>query len=402
MGRTLTVRIARTLLLTAVLLLLVVSITTRVNSYFVARKFQAVLAGLKNVQIDQTTEEELAGAVPYLRLNENNAISDPGGERWYFAGFTNESAWRRFEQFASDHPDQWFSHKWMFQFADWLGFRYMRLGASVVVLDGKVSSVYYAVASEDVAPRVLGNLVAVRSVHGYWMERRMPLSVTSAEDQSPMYKVKETAHRPSGDESIETSLEISYGFDAPPEMTAHAFQADLRCFWGVRGCRNGREILLLAWQDKHAIEAAALARLQSNDPCPDNVLEGRMRYLPDVDVFLVEVTNTFEENVHAAKGVVSNQATYYRVLELLHGEMGIPQVLFYNRINIPSPVDPAQRIPNPNGAPNNPGDRLLIFGNHNFDSCGIVRATPSAESTVRATEPIQKRREDQIVTGRML
>jgi len=400
--RIVTGRVARSVFLIFIFAVIGVAIAPRLNAYLLARKFQAVLSGLRTLKIDETTEGELLQRVPYLQLSPNSSSFGLDNEHWYYVSFTDESAWVRLEQFTMYRPGETFSREWIRKCAVWLGFRYMALGASAIVVDGKVSSIRYGVASEFVAPRSLGDLVSVRSVHGYWMEYRMPPWVTSADDQSPRYRVKETAHRPAGDETIESSLEVSYAFDAPPEMTLHAFQIDLRCFWSARGCRNGREILPLAWQDKNSIEAAALARLQSDHPCPDTVLEGRMRYLPDVDVFLAEVTNSMMENMDAAREFDSNRATYYRVLERLRGELRTPSGIFLGRTTIPSPVDPRQEIPNPTEAWDKTGDRLIIFSNHHFDSCSIVLATTSAEATVRATEPVPKRREDQISSGKLL
>jgi hypothetical protein len=395
-------RIARYTFLIFFFAVIGVAIVPRLNSYLLARKFQVVLFGLSTLKIDETTEEELLQRVPYLQLSPNSSSFGLDHEHWYYASFTNESAWARLGQLTMYRPGQAFSREWIRKWADWLGFRYMALGASVIVFDGKVSSIRYGVASEFVAPRSFGDIVSVRSVHGYWMEHRMPPWVTSADDQSPRYRVKETAHRPAGDESIESSLEVSYAFDAPPEMTVHSFQIDLHCFWSARGCRNGREILPLAWQDKNSIEAAALARLQSDHPCPDSVLEGRMRYLPDVDAFLVEVTNSMVENMSAAREFDSNQATYYRVLKRLRGESRTPSGIFLDRTTIPSPGDPRQEIPNPTEARDKAGDRLIIFSSHHFDSCSVLVATPSAESIIRATEPAPRRREDQILSGKLL
>ncbi|MGB7231172.1 MAG: hypothetical protein WBD19_05830, partial [Candidatus Acidiferrum sp.] len=317
--------------------------------------------------------------------------------------FTNEAAWRRFEQFVVGHSGNSSALRLPFKFADWLGFRYVSLTAFVIVLDGKVSSVSYAIASEDAAPRILGNLVSVRGAHGYWLDHRLPVWVSSAEDQSPNYRIKETARHPYGGETIESSLEISYSSDATRDEKEHAFQADLSCFWSYRSCRNGREILPLVWQDRNSINAAALARLKSANPCPNGVLEGRVRSLPDLDVSLVEVFNSRSGWNDGADGELywtPTSAYFYRVLEVFVGEAGPRRAQpFLHTFKIPSPVDPQEKLPDPSVAAVPASARMILFGNDEFESCSIVTATDSAEAAVRAAVPAPRRREDQIVTG---
>ncbi|MGH9740722.1 MAG: hypothetical protein ACRD51_00035, partial [Candidatus Acidiferrum sp.] len=384
-------------------ILLVLAIAPRLNEYLMARKFQAVLAGLQNVRVDETTEEDLERSVPYLKLVGNGSDYGLPRERWYAVEFTNEPSYLRFLRFFSDH--QWLPKSSALRWADWLGFHYMSLDAGAVLLDGKVSSVNYAVASEDTAPRVLGNIVSIRSAHGYWLEHRLPVWVSSAEDQSPDYRIKETTRRPSGGKTIESSLEISYSLDAPPTGIEHAFQADLGCFWSYRGCRNGREILPLVWQDRNSINAAALARLESANPCPDSVLEGRVRSLPDVDVYLAAVFNSRAGWNEGADGELYWTPTseyYYRVLEVLVGEFEPRRDRpFLHTFKIASPVNPKQELSDPSVAEVQASERMILFGNDEFESCSIVPATDSAEAAVRAAVLPAKRREDQIVTGLM-
>jgi fumarate reductase subunit D len=48
------------------LLLFLITTAARVRSYLMVRKIQAVLHGLSDVRVDQTTEEQLTKSVPYL------------------------------------------------------------------------------------------------------------------------------------------------------------------------------------------------------------------------------------------------------------------------------------------------------------------------------------------------
>jgi hypothetical protein len=397
-GRSLAVRIARTAALTFLLILLGLFCAPRLNSYLLARQFQKVLAGLQTVQIDETTEDQLLRQVPYLAAVPHASSGEP--EHWYFASFTNERSWLHLERFVSRGAG---SRRSLLKLADWAGFHYVSLTANVIVLDGKVSSVRYSVASEFAAPRVLGDLVSVRSVHGYWLDHRLPLLISSTDDQSPDYRIKESVHRPSEFESIESSLAVSYAFDASREKIANVFKPELSCFWRAAGCRNWREILPLVSQEETAIKKATLTRLQSGDPCPDSLLAARIRYLPDLDVSIVEVTNSGPGYAPGANGFLYWTPTAqhtFRVLELITGQLG-PRSPgpFLHTLTIASPVDPKQKIPDPSIAAIQNGGRMLMFGNHSFESCSIVTATDSAEAAVRAAVSAAKRSEDQIVTG---
>ena len=400
-GRLLAGRTARIAFLTVVFLLLALSIAPRLNSYLMARKFLKVLSGLKTVRIDETTEEELLQQVPYLEPNKDSSEFGLERERWYFTSFTNEADWLRFERLTGAGSPGSISPR-LLKWADWLGFRFMSLSANVIVLDGKVSSIRYSVASEYTVPQVIGNIVSVRSVHGYWLEHRQPLYVTSTEDQSPSYRIKESLRHPWAFEPIESVIDVSYAYDTEPDKIAHVFQVDLRCFWSVHGCRNGREVLPLVWQDENAIKEATAARLASNDPCPDSLLAARVRYLPDLDVSLVEVTNSGPGYAPGADGFLywTPPAMHsFRVLDLITGELGRRQSPFLHTLTITSPMDPKQKIPDPSVAAIQKGGRMLMFGNHAFESCSIVTATDSAEAAVRAAVPAPRRREDQIVRG---
>jgi hypothetical protein len=392
------VRIARTAALTSSFILIGFFCEPRLNSYLLARKFQKVLASLQTVRIDETTEEQLLRQVPYLSAIPNASSAEP--EHWYFASFTNESSWLHLERFVSRDAG---SRSWLLKLADWTGFRYVSLTANVVVLGEKVSSVRYAIASEFAAPRVLGNLVSVRSVHGYWLDHRLPLLISTTDDQSPDYRIKESVRRPSEFESIESSVAVSYSFDAPPEKLANAFKPDLRCFWSAGGCRNWREILPLVRQDEKTIKEAALARLESSDPCPASLLAARARYLPDLNVSLVEVTKSGPGYAPGADGFLYWTPTSlhsFRVLELITGQLGPRSPSpFLHTLTIASPVDAKQKIPDPSVVAIQNGGRMLMFGNHSFESCSIVTATDSAEAAVRGAVPAPKRSEDQIVTG---
>jgi hypothetical protein len=395
--------LARRIYLAAVIALFTVTATARVRTYVLTRRIHAVLHGLEHLQIDQTTEDELLRTVPYLVRGPQDRSVGTSTERGYYVVISNESDWLRFEGAIFDHPRDrdWIPRAWLFQAADWLGYRYLRFRARVVLLDGKVSSIGYGIAPEHGFPREISEIVSVQSVQGFWNPYRRSIEVTSGDDESPQYRMK------GGNEPLSTKpgggnqyLRTIYTFDAPANLTSRAFKVDLSCSWGLFGCRSAAQIAPLGWQDKQSIDAATIARLQSSEPCPDRILAGRVRYLLDLDLLLLEITNTRTERINEEGRDLDEYYSDYRVVESLRGNSRKTWNSVRARDWIPSPNDPTERIFNSaRNAPPGPGNRELMFANLDFYSCKVVPATASALSIVRNAVPTPKRAEDEAYSG---
>jgi hypothetical protein len=398
-GRALTGRTARRIYLAFVGLLLVLTTVIRVRAFLYTRKIQAVISGLSKLHIDETTEEEVVKTVPYLvrgardrNVERNVEVGDVdvGVLRGYYFVISNDSDWMRFASFAERYSDaiHWTDRpprSWIFAVADMLGYRYVRFSAGVTLLDGKVSEIHYGIGSELEFPRELGNIVSVRSAHGYWAPRQRGFEVPSTEDESPSFDVR----------GNDRWLRVSYSADASAVLRSHLFQVDLSCLWGLIGCRHSRRIAPLLWKDMNEIEIATIARLQSNDPCPDPILAGRMRYLPDVDVSRLEPTGYESKTVNEEGLRVDEFWTHYKVIEVLRGRPSDLWESVRRSNTVPYPGDYSRRLPNMASHLDNPGGKVLAFSNINFDSCRVVAATPSAVSTVRNAIPSAKRVEDE-------
>ena len=321
--------------------------------------------------------------VPYLVRGSQDISIGASKERIYYVTISNESGWLGLGGFGL--------HPWLSSTANWLGYRYLSFDAGVRLLDGKVSRVQYGIANELIFPRVIGYIVSARSYHGLWAPHQTGFEVTSANDESPQYRIN------GGDEH----LSVAYMYDAPHDLTSRAFQVELSCFWSLVGCRHARQVAPLLWHDKQAIEAAALARLKSNDPCPDRILTGRVRYLLDVDLLLLEVISERTERVNEEGHDVDEYYTDYRVVEVLRGNSRRTWNSVRTRTWLPSDANPVDRIYNPVRNGNAPGSRVLMFANHDFYSCTVVPATLTALTAVRNTVPAPRRREDEAVSGPM-
>jgi hypothetical protein len=156
-------------------------------------------------------------------------------------------------------------------------------------------------------------------------------------------------------------------------------------------------------QDKKSIEGATRARLHSSEPCPDRVLAGRVRYLPDVDVLLLEVVDWRRVDILEDMEHYGDFNTDHKLIEVVRGRPGsYPNrlKLRYSR-TMPSSGDWGDRLANPLSPTARVGDRVLFFTNEWFESCRVVYATPSALSAVRTTVPAPKRPEDEASLGIM-
>ncbi len=375
-------RWARRIYATTLCLLLLITTTARFRSYLMVRKMQAVLHGLTEIRLGQTTEEQMTKMVPYLTKKEWNAKGI--SHRGFYVHISNESAtwvsWLialRMESLV--HP------------ADWLGYRFMSFDASVLVQDGKVMHVDYGVANQWVRPQYTGYtgyIVSARSVHGFWIDRRIPFWVSSEDDESPQY-------RPTGNAD---GLYVTYTDDAPSKLTERAFQLDLSCFWGLRGCTDAREIAPGLWKDIQSIRHDTYQQLIS-ERCPDSIIEGRMRYLPDIAVSLLEVTGSRRIEVNEEGDRAEDWFTDYKLREAIRGQSSGSWKNVRFRRTIPSLEDPTRTMANQIWPETKIGNLVLFFANPKFYSCRFIPATPSALDIVRKAPVPLERPEDQIPWG---
>lgn len=390
--RRLTGRWAKGIYLCILLLLLSVTTVARLRTYLMARRIQAVLRGLAEVRIDQTTEEELLKNVPYLIRSQYDLKGVGIVERQYYVEISNESDPWWFWSMAH-HLDG------SGRLASWFGYRYISFDAGAWVQDGKVSQVSYGLSRIAVRPKAAGYIVSVESAHGFWVERWHPFAVTSQEDESPQYRIAQTVVPTRA--RNESGLHATFTNDAPPELTKHAFQLELNCFWSLRDCRDVNTIAPALREDSERIKHDTYQQLISGK-CPDSIIEGRMRYLPDVMVSLLQVTGSRRVEVNEEGDRAEDLFTDYELKEQIRGKNyweSWKNVRF--RETIPSPNDPTDRMANQVWPKTRKGSLVLFFGYPRFDSCRFVPATPSALQIVRNTPMLPKRPEDRGGLGLM-
>ena len=378
LAKTVSGRSARRIYLGVVVSLLLLSTVVRIRAYFMTRKIEAVLHGLSEVRLNQTTEEEMAKAVPYLSEREWK------GYRVYFVSVSNERSflfWSRILMNSCEFAP------WLRRFMDLLGYRYIGFNAQLLVRDGKVSHVEYGLANQLIRPQVAGYVdyvVSARSVHGFWA--RNGVWTTSTDDYSPQYRPR----REKG------ALNVFYTSEALPETTDHIFHLNLSCFWSL-GCVDAAEIAPQISDDVDTIRKATYKQLMSGK-CPDSIIEGRMRYLPDVPVLLLEVTGSRRLQVNEEGDATEDWFTDYSLKEVIRGRaFGSWKNVRFRR-TIPSPMDPAQEMGNSVSPETKIGSQVLYFGS-DFRSCRFIPATSSALAIVRNTSAPPKSPEDQILRG---
>jgi hypothetical protein len=405
-------RRARQVYLSLLLLAFVFSIGLRARTFLLTRKIQAVLSGLEQVRVDQTTEEQLLRTIPYLVLNNPQLPALPGGRRYYRVDIANSDFYYGWSRWVPDSllslwpvRDSRFpvKNKWdflplPFKAAYVLGWRHLSFSAYVTVLNGTVSSTGYDLEPDVLIGYPLSYFVVARSVHGFsFSHGGRPVPVHTADDEKPEFRFGAVAGEFSLLSGADSAIAVAYTADAPHELIDHAFQVDLDCFWGFRGCGSVRQVVPLLWKDRKEIEGRTIVRLQSADPCPDRVLSGRVRYLLDLNVALLEVAASRSEDINYEGSRSKDIVTDYRMKEAIRGKPEGPWTGVRHRWTIPSPVTTGGEISNPM-QPVYPkrGDQFLYFSGADFDSCRIVPATPSAQAAVRTAMTPPRRIEDDI------
>jgi len=349
------------------------------------RKIVAVLHGLSEIRLDETNEEQMTKMVPYLTEKDWKANSFP--YRSYYVHISNGDSFLRPYRLTNSYA----LAVGLDQIGNLFGYRYISFDAGVLVQDGKVTQADYGLANQAIrpqAPGYVGYIVTARSVHGFWLPDPGRLEISSVDDYSPQYRPRRWGN----------SLNVIYASDAPTALTKRIFDLDLSCFWGLHGCTDAAEIAPQMSQDVETIQKATYTQLIS-EKCPDSIIQGRMRYLPDVSVLLLEVTASRRINVNEEGGRAEDWFTDYKLKEAIRGKsFGSWENVRFQR-TIPSPMDPTREIANQIWPQTKTGQNVLYFGGLGFYSCRFIPATPSALDIVRNTPIPAKRPEDQIPRG---
>ena len=384
-------RFARRVYSSAFLISILLVTAVHIRSYLMVRKFQRVLSGLSHVQIDKTTEEELVRSVPYLVRSAAETRNDAHVERYYDLVSSNEDDWLMRKLYSGD-LGYWLPQARALKIAGWLGYRYTNFYAHVLVVDGTVSRIQYEIAGEYTIPPGSSDFISVRSAHGVW-DHEGPTVVTPADDESPQFRV-------SGDQK---SLHVTYMSDASSELASRAFNMDLTCFWSILGCGTASDIAPHLWQYQKEIEEKAASRLVSGEPCPNRILAGRARYLPDLDILLLNVVRVPEQLSVDGWGRSGKSAIGYGLWEIIRGSMGVSQeakkFTYYPEIRASSNL--SWRSANPLSRTPQVGDQVILFAGAQFRSCQIVLNTPSALSAVQKAVPNPWHKEDEIANNRL-
>jgi hypothetical protein len=377
--------VARRIVFVLGLLIVFLSIGLRARTYLLTRKIHEVLAGLERLQIDKTSEAELLRTVPYL----GPAYSGRDGayrayraeimnmeDRYYYywtkwvPDFFLRLGWER------DSPSKWnplgAPRGVSYYLAYALGWRYLSFVATVIVRNGTVSSTYYELAPDVFFGWPASNFVVARSTHGFWADHFRSVPVHSADDENPDFRFGPVSGQFPWLPGRDSSIGVAYTQNAPRDLVSHAFQLDLSCYWALRGCDSVEQVAPLLWKDRTAIEEAAAARLRSSNPCPDQVLAGRVRTLADLKVALLEAVKSDDRD--------RGSSVNLRLLEVIRGDA---HEAFQLPVNAFSSTNPLSLNPQP-------GERFLYFA-AGFQTCQILPATPSAEAAVRnASLPLRR------------
>jgi hypothetical protein len=383
----------------------------RLRSYLLARKIHAVVSALGQIRVDATTEEELLKTIPSLVRVPRDTTWENHVYRgyevrlsnlddiWKVLGLQDYLRWVR-PSHASPEPasgpaDKWGSLNLPLRAAYVLGLRHLSFRATVTVLDGTVSSIFYALEPDVFRGWPAATFVEARSAHAFWQERRNPIPVYSTDDESPDFRFGYIA----GERALaKLHISVAYTPQAPRQRVSHAFNLDLSCYWGLSGCESVRQVVPLLWNDRQEVLAATAARLTSPDPCPARILAGRVRTLLHLNVALLEVVGARHVDFNHEGDRSSDYEVDYRLNESLLGDANGSWTGIRRRPTIPWPPAPQGRTANPARFPM-VGEKYLYFDGGKFDSCRVVPAAASAEAAIRASQPPPKRIEDAMTLG---
>ena len=391
-------RLARRVCLALVLLVVVSSAGVRVHSYLLTRRIQTVLAGLRELRIDDSTEEELLKTVPGLVRVGGRTVGTGVERRYGTRIFTDDD--RRWPGWIPEFFYSWSGDitkvkrprevlSWTARVVHWLGMRHLAFSASVVVVDGKVTRFWYGIEPDVFLGWPVGYVMSVSTVHGFWLERGRPVPVNSLGDERPEARFI-FYNGPFTLGAADASIGLDYTPDAPRELIAHAFEVDLSCFWSLRLCDSARQIAPNLFRDRQAVAEAADARIRSQNPCPDQILPGRVRYLPDLNVAVLEAVGTKSQEIRVGAAHWTEIVMDARLHEVLRGLPRGPWTGMGIDWAMPLALS-AERVPYPRALYPKPGDRVLYFDGADFNSCRVIPATPSAIEAIRTAMPVPKR-----------
>jgi hypothetical protein len=399
--RCVTGRRARCLCVALFLVLAAFSGALRVRSFLLTRKIQAVVSGLQQLRVDVSMDAEVQRIIPSIGPGTEDR-KEEGIVRGYGLKLSNDDDWYWIVTHGRIYwPVDPYSHeprtsKWQslslpLWIAYALGWRHISFEADVTVLNGVVSGVRYEIEPDVVTGWPSQYMVVVRSVHGVGFSP-WPAPVDDIDDETPDYRFGQAAGALTSDLGAGGSLGLAYTADAPPDVVSHAYDVNLSCFWGLRGCGSARQVLPRLWEDREAVIRAAASRLASPNPCPDRILAGRVRRLLDLVVERREGTDPILAGATSPMAAAAASRPGYRLKETISGGAD-----WFPRCTYPSgflsrrdPVAPSLKA----------GDEVLVFLGADFQSCRIVPATASAEAAVRTAVPAPRRREDDNIGGR--
>lgn len=354
--RSLTSRPAKRVWLALGIALVLLTSGLRIYAAIFEHRVTAVLSGMAQLRLDRTTKSEMLARVPVLRPGlPDGAICHP--DECYSVELRNwpgDSGLPRLTLLLGP-------------LGRWLGVRYWRFTAVVGLREGRVRDISYHLLVDNFTHQYPGFLlIRLSSTRGY---RYGYLS--AFEDESPEYRVTHYFKWPDLD------TEVVFTPAAPPWLVQHAFDVRLNCIWSLRGCRTVTQVLPSVENDRRAIEQAALARVHSSDPCPDEILPHRARDVSDI--LLAEVKSVGPEL--SEEGYGRYRLVDFDLLEVLKGKVHQPLHSVRFLLNTYEPGS-GREMPDPDAKSIRPGARVLMFSDIG-GPCQTVEATDSALQTIR-------------------
>jgi hypothetical protein len=354
--------------------LVLLLIAFRLDDLLFEYRVQKAIRKIQLVRVNQTSVSELLRVVPDLMLH-TGANTECGRQPCYSLVISSWAERVVYIPLVLHFPNL-FDALHVVRITHVLGARiYANFYATFFERSNRVSYVAYGLDVSDGSEYPGLVRVEVNSAEDFPSQGLYPDA-----DESPNFRIRNSFKWP------DKSLRVAFVPYADPVLIASAFDLHLNCLWQLNGCQNVRQILPKVMQERDTIERATADRTASANPCPERILQHRVRDVEDI--LLVQVAKV-------GPRVIDSDSEYqladYKLLEVLKGRVNRPLTNVGHPLRLlrvgESPESRVDYYPNPAIALLRSGNKLLMFGDSstNIDTyCAVMQATPSALEMIRS------------------
>ncbi|HVZ16667.1 MAG TPA: hypothetical protein VG897_06100 [Terriglobales bacterium] len=364
-GRKLKAPLTRKVVIFGAAILLLIGIILHIEAALFAVRVKSVLAGLRQVEVGQTSQKQLLKLVPGLKPANVNSHYDGSGRalemKW--DGIVPKS------RVGQTIFSATYDNKYLFKIAYWLGYRPRNFYIRAVIQHDIVTHFGYGIQvlpSENHYPGVID--VGVSSPISILRYSDSP----DSDEQNPSFSTGRYVKWRDWD------IEASFSPFASAQLKDAAFGLHLECTWSLLGCSDAAQLLPDVEKERSRIRYAARARIRSAEPCPPSIIPAKVR---DADAIWLLNVKRANITVISYTGVPQQpgvSADYELIRTLQKREDG------WNEIRLKDDFHPlrlgdgeGEGVANPVIHQLTPGSKIVYFSGRYADlgPCKIMPAT---------------------------